>query len=159
MLMNKTDGTLHVRDSRTSREYEIPISQNTINATDIGLITLNSDDKSRMKGSGLSVFDPGLEHTVVKKTKIIGRSVPVATLALLLDTEIFYRDRSTGLPLLRGYSSQELWDNGTSFEELFWLMVYGDYPTLMERDALQYQFAEYMKEVPPVVGDVIRQFP
>jgi citrate synthase len=70
-----------------------------------------------------------------------------------------HRDPSTGLPLLRGITSQELWERKCDFEELFSLMVFGNYPTFVEREALRYLFAEYMKEVPKVVGDVIRKFP
>jgi hypothetical protein len=38
-------------------------------------------------------------------------------------------------------------------------MVFGNYPSLIEKLALRYLFAEYMKEVPKVVGEVIRKFP
>jgi citrate synthase len=71
----QAQGKLFVRDSRTSRDYEILISNNTINASDFQKIQLSSNGRSMTKASGPLLYDPGMENTAVKKTEIIGRFV------------------------------------------------------------------------------------
>ena len=65
-----SEGVLNITDSRTSREYEIPVRRNTILATDLKQIKgsnvgANQADKV---GDGLRVFDPGLKNTSVVET-------------------------------------------------------------------------------------------
>jgi citrate synthase len=67
-----SDGTLLVKDSRTAREYEIPIHRNAILATDIKKIKAVATKANRADkvGDGLRVFDPGLQNTTVVETSM-----------------------------------------------------------------------------------------
>jgi citrate synthase len=49
--------TLTVRDNRTGNSYDLPITDGTIKAGDIGKIKLPGDDP------GLAVYDPGFTNT------------------------------------------------------------------------------------------------
>ena len=49
--------SLTVRDNRTGTEYDVPITDGTIKAADIGKI--RPDEES----SGLAVYDPGFVNT------------------------------------------------------------------------------------------------
>ena len=62
-----SEGRLFVKDSRTSREYEIPIHRNSVYANAFKRIKApgaGSDDNA----DGLRVFDPGLQNTAVVET-------------------------------------------------------------------------------------------
>ena len=65
-----SEGTLFVRDSRTSQEYEIPIHRNAVRATAFKAIKAPGDGTNRADkvASGLRVFDPGLQNTTVIET-------------------------------------------------------------------------------------------
>ena len=67
-----SEGTLFVTDSRNSLEYEIPIHHNAISANDFKKIDGQSTNtKTKVKGSGgLRLYDPGLENTAIKESKI-----------------------------------------------------------------------------------------
>lgn len=62
-----SEGTLYVRDSRTSREYQIPIRHNIIAAADIGKIRgdAHGTDPTARVASGLRIYDPALLYTGV----------------------------------------------------------------------------------------------
>ena len=49
--------SLTVRDNRTGQEYEVPITDGTIKAADLGKI--KADDEA----PGLAVYDPGFVNT------------------------------------------------------------------------------------------------
>ena len=68
-----SEGSLLVCDSRTSCQYEIPITNNTVNASDFQNIKLPSKGRSLTKASGLRLYDPGMQNTAIKKTQITGR--------------------------------------------------------------------------------------
>lgn len=65
-----SEGRLFVKDSRTSREYEIPIHRNSVYANAFKRIKApgakvgGSDENA----DGLRVFDPGLQNTAVVET-------------------------------------------------------------------------------------------
>ncbi|KAK2740857.1 citrate synthase [Colletotrichum kahawae] len=61
-----SSGTLTVRDNRTDLQYQIPITQNAINAIDVGRIV----DPSHQGQSGLRIFDPGYLNTACTKSSI-----------------------------------------------------------------------------------------
>jgi citrate synthase len=62
-----SEGTLHVRDSRTSREYAIPIRHNSIAAGDIKKIKGNvqGSNPADKVANGLRVYDPALSNTAI----------------------------------------------------------------------------------------------
>lgn len=64
-----SEGTLYVTDSRTLREYRIPIHHNNIAAPDIGKIKGNpyGTDPAAKVASGLRIYDPTLLYTGVSK--------------------------------------------------------------------------------------------
>ncbi|KAH1792887.1 hypothetical protein KXV56_001783 [Aspergillus fumigatus] len=61
-------GTLHIRDSRTNAEYEIPIRRNAVVAMDFKRIKAPAAgaDRADQVDSGLRVHDPGLQNTTVR---------------------------------------------------------------------------------------------
>ena len=73
-----SEGILNIKDSRTSREYEIPVRHNTILATDLKKIKSSNPGASEVSkvGDGLRVFDPGLKNTCVIETDMSYAYVP-----------------------------------------------------------------------------------
>jgi len=71
-LSTMSEGKLFVKDSRTSREYEIPIQRNAIPANAFKQIKGPATDPTRVdKGSsGLKVYDPGLANTATIESKL-----------------------------------------------------------------------------------------
>lgn len=67
-----SNGKLYVKDSRTWKDYEIPITRNTINAADIQKIVGSADgqDAADRVHKGLRMFDPGFHHTISHESKI-----------------------------------------------------------------------------------------
>ena len=67
-----SNGSLYIRDSRTSREYEIPIRRNTILATDLKNIKASAHGANRADkvADGLRVHDPGRQNTTVVETSM-----------------------------------------------------------------------------------------
>lgn len=68
-----SEGKLFVKDSRTQREYEIPITRNTVPATAFKHIKGPATDTTRIDrgSSGLKVYDPGLANTATIESKLI----------------------------------------------------------------------------------------
>nr|ASK38711.1 citrate synthase-like protein [Paecilomyces divaricatus] len=134
-------GALHIRDSRTSREYEIPIRRNTVLATDLKQIKASpvGADRADKVGDGLRVFDPGLKNTCV------------------VETNMTYTDGHRGLLLFRGYALEQLWQ--AEFEDMLHLLVWGKYPTPSQREALRLTLATLMSTTPKHVAEVIETFP
>lgn len=67
-----SSGTLLVKDSRTNRQYEIPIHRNAVLATDFKKIKAPAagTDRTDHVAGGLRVHDPGLLNTTVVETGI-----------------------------------------------------------------------------------------
>jgi citrate synthase len=61
---------LLVKDTRTSLEYEIPITRNAVSATDFCKIKGRATAANRADkvSSGLRIYDPGLQNTAVVET-------------------------------------------------------------------------------------------
>ncbi|CAI7636614.1 unnamed protein product [Penicillium glandicola] len=134
-------GTLFIRDSRTNVNYEIPINQNAVRATDLQRIrapSLNSNRADQV-AHGLRVYDPGLQNTAV------------------IQSAISFSDHEHGLLLYRGYTLDQLW--GCDFEEMFHLLLWGTYPTASQCDELRQKLAQYMQDVPDIVRQTIFNLP
>ncbi|MGN6160964.1 MAG: citrate/2-methylcitrate synthase, partial [Marmoricola sp.] len=96
--------TLTVRDNRTGKEYEIPISQGTIRAADLGQIKVDEDEP------GLATYDPGFVNTASCKSSVT------------------FIDGDKGILEYRGYPIEQLAEKST-FLEVAYLLVYGELPT------------------------------
>lgn len=62
-----SEGTLHVRDSRTLCDYTIPIRHNSVAASEIKKIKGNVDGSNPADkvANGLRVYDPALSNTAI----------------------------------------------------------------------------------------------
>ena len=67
-----SNGVLHITDSRTSRDYHIPIRRNVIKAVDFQAIKgpVEDSDLADQVGNGLRLFDPGFKNTAVSESTI-----------------------------------------------------------------------------------------
>ncbi len=96
--------TLIIKDNRTGKSYEIPISDGTINATDLRQITVSDDD------FGLMSYDPGFMNTASCRSRIT------------------FIDGDLGILRYRGYPIEELAEK-SSYLETAYLLVAGELPT------------------------------
>ena len=73
-----SEGVLHITDSRTSQEYQIPIHRNAIQAVDFQAIKgpVANSDLADQVGNGLRLFDLGFKNTAVSESKITFMCVP-----------------------------------------------------------------------------------
>ncbi|RHZ63777.1 uncharacterized protein CDV56_107771 [Aspergillus thermomutatus] len=125
-----SSGTLYIRDSRTNAEYEIPVRRNAVSAMDFKKIKAPAAgaDRADQVAGGLRVHDPGLQNTAV------------------VETGISFSDHEKGLLLFRGYTLEQLW--GSDFEDMLHLLVWGSYPTALQKKELSSKLAEEMLMVP-----------
>jgi citrate synthase len=96
--------TLTVTDNRTGRTYELPISENTINATDLRQIKTSPED------FGLMAYDPAYLNTASCRSAIT------------------YIDGDRGILRYRGYDVAELAER-SSFLETAYLILNGELPS------------------------------
>jgi citrate synthase len=96
--------TLSITDNRTGKQYEIPISSGTINATELRRIKENDDD------FGLMTYDPSFMNTASCKSSIT------------------YIDGDKGILRYRGYPIEQLADTCT-YLEVAHLLFRNELPT------------------------------
>ncbi|MCL4258852.1 MAG: citrate (Si)-synthase, partial [Anaerolineales bacterium] len=96
--------TLSIKDNRTGQEYELPIWEGTIKATDLRQI------KSGPEDFGLMTYDPAFMNTASTKS------------------EITYLDGDNGILRYRGYPIEQLAEKCT-YLEVAYLILYGELPT------------------------------
>jgi citrate synthase len=96
--------TLTVTDNRTGRQYEIPIEDETIRATELRKIKIHDDD------FGLMTYDPAFMATASCRSAIT------------------YIDGDKGILEYRGYPIEQLAEN-SSFLEVAYLLINGELPT------------------------------
>jgi len=96
-----------VRDNRTGLEYDVPITDGTIRASDIGQIKAADD------APGLAVYDPGFVNTAACRSSIT------------------YIDGDKGVLEYRGYPIEQLAEK-SSFLEVAYLLVHGNLPSKAE---------------------------
>ncbi|HEX6493143.1 MAG TPA: citrate synthase [Candidatus Dormibacteraeota bacterium] len=97
--------TLTVRDNRTGKTYEIPITHGAIRATDLAQLRLSDEDLN-----GILSYDPAFLNTA----SCISR--------------ITYIDGERGILLYRGYPIEELAER-SNFLETAYLLIHGELPT------------------------------
>ena len=115
--------SLTVRDNRTGVEYEIPITDGTIRAADLGQIKLDGEL------SGLATYDPGFTNTASCRSAVT------------------YIDGDNGVLEYRGYPIEQLAE-GSTFLEVAYLLIHGELPSRAEYDEWVHQitFHTYVHE-------------
>ncbi|WP_110240738.1 citrate synthase [Nocardioides gilvus] len=102
--------TLTVRDNRTGVEYDVPITDGTIRAADLGQIRTDDDEP------GLAVYDPGFTNTASCRSAVT------------------FIDGDKGILEYRGYPIEQLAEKST-FLEVAYLLIHGDLPTKEQYEA------------------------
>jgi citrate synthase len=95
--------TLTIIDNRTGKQYEIPIKNGAIKATDLFQIRVGEDD-------GIVSYDPGFMNTASCQSRIT------------------YIDGDRGILRYRGYPIEQIAEKSTYLETAY-LVLYGDLPT------------------------------
>jgi citrate synthase len=97
-------GSLKITDTRTGKNYEVPIEHDTIKATDLRQIKVKDDD------FGLMTYDPAFMNTASCKSKIT------------------FIDGDKGILMYRGYPIEQLAEKCT-YLEVAYLILNGELPT------------------------------
>ena len=101
--------SLTVVDNRTGKQYELPIQDGTIHATDLRKIQLTPDDH------GLLSYDPAFMNTAACRSAIS------------------FIDGDKGILRYRGYPIEQLAEKST-FLETAYLLLHGELPSAIELD-------------------------
>ncbi len=101
--------SLTVIDNRTGKQYDLPIQDGAIRATDLRQIRVDDDDY------GLKSYDPAFMNTASCKSAIT------------------YIDGDKGILWYRGYPIEQLAEK-SSFLEVAYLLMYGELPTAAQLD-------------------------
>jgi citrate synthase len=96
--------TLTIIDNRTGKQYDVPIQDGAIRATDLRKIKTSSDD------FGLMTYDPAYQNTAACRSRIT------------------YIDGDKGVLLYRGYPIEQLAEQST-FLETAYLILFGELPS------------------------------
>ena len=95
--------TLTIIDNRTGKQYEIPVKNGAIKATDLFQIKVTEDD-------GIVSYDPGFMNTASCQSKVT------------------YIDGDKGILRYRGYPIEQLAEK-SSYLETAYLILYGELPS------------------------------
>jgi citrate synthase len=95
--------TLTIIDNRTGKQYEIPIKNGAVKATDLFQIKVTEDD-------GIVSYDPGFMNTASCQSRIT------------------YVDGDKGMLRYRGYPIEQIAEKSTYLETAY-LILYGELPT------------------------------
>jgi len=106
--------TLTVTDNRTGRQYELPIEDGTIRATELRKIKTSDDD------FGLMTYDPAYMATASCRSAIT------------------FIDGDKGILEYRGYPIEQLAEQ-SSYLEVAYLLIHGALPTQAQLDEWTYQ--------------------
>jgi citrate synthase len=101
--------TLSIIDNRTGRQYELPISDGTIRATELRKIKTHEDD------FGLMTYDPAYMATASCRSAVT------------------FIDGDKGILEYRGYPIEQLAEH-SSYLEVAYLLIHGDLPTQSQLD-------------------------
>ena len=115
---------LEVKDTRTSRSYNIPVVDGAIRATDLKKIKTDEPDEQ-----GLVSYDPAFLNTASCRSAIT------------------YIDGDKGILRYRGYPIEQLAESA-SFLEVAWLLRHGELPDQKEYDQFVHEitFHTYVHE-------------
>ena len=106
--------TLTITDNRTGKQYEVPIEDETIRATELRKIKVHDDD------FGLMTYDPAYMNTASCRSAIT------------------YIDGDKGILEYRGYPIEQLAEKST-YLEVAYLLVHGELPTQPQLDEWTHQ--------------------
>jgi citrate synthase len=106
--------TLTITDNRTGKQYEVPIQDGTIKATDLRQIKVTNDE------FGMMTYDPAFMNTAACKSRIT------------------FIDGDNGVLLYRGYPIEQLAEQ-SDFLETAWLILFGELPSQAEYDTWAHQ--------------------
>ncbi len=95
--------TLTITDNRTGKQYEVPVHEDTIRATDLRQIKVKPDE------FGLMTYDPAYMNTAACKSRIT------------------FIDGDKGILLYRGYPIEQLAEH-SDFLETAYLILFGELP-------------------------------
>ena len=104
-----SEETLTIVDNRTGKQYEVPIEDGTIRATELRKIKTHEDD------FGLLSYDPAFMATASCRSAVT------------------YIDGDEGILQYRGYPIEQLAER-SSFLEVSYLLVHGELPTQQQLD-------------------------
>jgi citrate synthase len=96
--------TLTITDNRTGKQYDIPITDGAVRATDLRQIKTDGDD------GGLATYDPAFMNTAACRSRIT------------------YIDGDQGILEYRGYPIEQLAEHSTYLETAY-LIIFGELPT------------------------------
>src|SRR5215510_14191491 len=96
--------TLTITDNRTGKQYEIPITDGAIRATDLRQMRVAPDDQ------GLCTYDPAFMNTAACRSRIT------------------FIDGDKGILQYRGYPIEQLAEHSTYLETTY-LIIFGELPT------------------------------
>src|SRR5881394_2770551 len=106
--------TLSVTDNRTGKTYEVDITDGTVRAMDFRQMKVDEDD------FGLMTYDPAFTNTASTRSAIT------------------YIDGEKGILEYRGYPIEELAEQ-SSYLEVAYLLVHGEFPTHEQLEAWTHQ--------------------
>jgi citrate synthase len=106
--------SLTVTDNRTGKQYEIPIEDNTIRATELRKIKTHEDD------FGLMTYDPAYMATAACRSAIT------------------FIDGEKGVLEYRGYPIEQLAEN-SNYLEVAYLLIHGELPTQTQFDNWEHE--------------------
>jgi citrate synthase len=101
--------TLTITDNRTGKQYDVPIQDGTIKATDLRQIKVTPDE------FGMMTYDPAFMNTAACKSRIT------------------YIDGDKGVLLYRGYPIEQLAEQ-SDFLETAYLILFGELPKQKQYD-------------------------
>lgn len=134
--------SLSVVDNRTGHSYNIPISQNSILATEFHQFKSprNAENPAEQNSQGIRVYDPGFQNTAC------------------MESEITYVDGEAGEISYRGIPLADLFYSGRPFEHVAFLLIFGHLPSDSEAKAFNTSIAT--SEMPPqAIFDSINSLP
>ena len=106
--------SLTVRDNRTGAEYDVPIVDGTVRASDLAKIKTVDGEP------GIAVYDPGFVNTASCRSSIT------------------YIDGDKGILEYRGYPIEQLAEK-SSYLEVAYLLIHGELPTKQQFEAWEHQ--------------------
>jgi citrate synthase len=104
-----SNDTLSITDNRTGKQYEVPIDDGTIRATELRNIKVDEDD------FGLMTYDPAFMNTAACRSAIT------------------FIDGDKGILEYRGYPIEQLAEK-SSYLEVAYLLIHGSLPTQSQLD-------------------------
>src|SRR5689334_16505430 len=101
--------TLTIIDNRTGKQYDIPVENGAVRATDLRQIRTSKDD------FGMMTYDPSFQNTAACRSRIT------------------FIDGDRGILEYRGYPIEQIAE-GCTFLETAYLILFGEFPDSAQLD-------------------------